>query len=201
MRIDHRRQRLPGSHHLRRPRRSIGSFDPRNKRGHRRSVLLPVRNRSPRAACRSPHSKSRHRATRGLDARHSSKCKLITARRRLWVRSSGATSVSLVRSFCLSPRGRQSQALILKSVKAPRSCISYLKPSFSSCSNWRLYKLRPEIGLRVLFDTLADHSGLMSANLIAFAHFSVSSAMYLPNSAGDDSSCSIHLVGEREHGY
>jgi hypothetical protein len=85
---------------------------------------------------------------------------------------------------------RQSQALILKSVKAS----PFLGVVF-------LYKLRPEIGLRVLFDTLADHSGLMSANLITFAHFSVSSAMYLPNSAGDDSSCSIHLVGEREHGY
>jgi hypothetical protein len=105
MRIGHRRQRLPGSHHLRRPRRSIGSFDPRNKRGRRRSVLLRAQNCSPRAACRSPHSKSRHRATRRLDARHSSGCKVVAARRQLSGRATGAISFSSVRSLFSSPRG------------------------------------------------------------------------------------------------
>jgi hypothetical protein len=105
MRIgQHQRQSL-GSRHLRRPRRSIGSFDPRNKRGHRRSVLLPVRNRSPRAACRSPHSKSRHKLTRRLDARHSSGCKPVVARRQVPERPTDAINLSSLCSFLWSPRG------------------------------------------------------------------------------------------------
>jgi hypothetical protein len=75
MRIGHHWQRSLGSHHYRRQRHSLGSFRPWDTRGRRRSVLLRARNRSPRAACKSPHSKFRHRPTRRLDSRHSSGCK------------------------------------------------------------------------------------------------------------------------------
>ena len=99
MRKADRWQHSPGSRHWRRQRHSLGSFGPWNKRGHRRSVLLRAQNRSPRAECRSPHSKSRHRPIRRLDARHSSECKLIAARRRVSGRAAEAINLSSVRSF------------------------------------------------------------------------------------------------------
>src|SRR5215469_16542442 len=82
MRKGDRWQHSPGSRRWRRQHHSLDSFGPWNKRDHRRSVLLRAQNRSPRAACRSPHSKSRHRQTRRLDARHSSECKQGLAKRR-----------------------------------------------------------------------------------------------------------------------
>src|SRR6516225_992274 len=63
MRKGDRWQHSPGLRRWRRQRHSLGSFGPWNKRGHRRSVLLRAQNRSPHAACRSPHSKSRHKLT------------------------------------------------------------------------------------------------------------------------------------------
>jgi hypothetical protein len=99
MRIDQSRQRPPGPHHWRRHRHSLGSFGPRNKRGRRQSVLLRARNRSLRAACKSPHSNSRHRATRRPDAQHLSGRKLVAARRQASGRATDAKSFSSVRSF------------------------------------------------------------------------------------------------------
>ena len=45
-----------------------------------------------------------------------------------------------------------------------------------------------EIAYRNLWNVPRTHSGLMSANFTTLAHFSVSSAMSLPNSAGDPGS-------------
>jgi hypothetical protein len=101
MRIGQSRRCSPGSRRQRRPRHSIGSSDPRNTRGHRRSVLLRARNCSPRAACRSPHSKSRHRQIRRFDARHSLGCKVVAARRQLSGRATDTIKLSSVRSFLL----------------------------------------------------------------------------------------------------
>ena len=70
----------------------------------RRSVLLRARNRSPRAACRSLHSKFRHRPIRRPDARHSSGCKVVAARRQLSGRATDAISFS---SVCLFPVAAQ----------------------------------------------------------------------------------------------
>jgi len=99
MRKGDRWQHSPGSRRWRRQRHSLGSFGPWNKRGHRRSVLPRAQNRSPRAACRSPHSKFRHRQTRRLDARHSSGCKLAAARRQPSGRATDTIKLSSVRSF------------------------------------------------------------------------------------------------------
>ena len=97
-------QHSPGSRRWRRQRHSLGSFGPWNKRGHLRSVLLRAQNRSPRAACRSPRSKSRHRPTRHLDARHSSGCQLVAARRQLSGQATDTIKFSSVRSFFSSLR-------------------------------------------------------------------------------------------------
>jgi hypothetical protein len=104
MRKADRWQHSPGSRHWRRQRHSLGSFGPWNKRGHRRSVLLRAQNRSPRAECRSPHSKSRHRPIRRLDARHSSGRKPVEARRQALQRPTDAIDLSSLCSFLWSPR-------------------------------------------------------------------------------------------------
>jgi len=106
MRKADRWQHSPGSRHWRRQRHSLGSFGPWNKRGHRRSVLLRAQNRSPRAACRSPHSKSRHKLTRPLDARHSSGCKPVAARWQASRRARDAINLSSVRFFLWSSSRR-----------------------------------------------------------------------------------------------
>ena len=101
MRKADRWQHSPGSRHWRRQRHSLGSFRPWNKRGHRRSVLLRARNRSSRAECRSPHSKSRHRPTRRSDVRHSSGCKPAAAQQQLSGRATDTTKPSSVRCLLL----------------------------------------------------------------------------------------------------
>ena len=126
MRKADRWQRSPGSRHWRRQRHSLGSFGPWNKRGRRRSVLLRAQNRSPRAGCKSPHSTSRHRPTRRLDAQRSSGSKLVAARQQVSERATDAIKLSSVRSLFSSPCGRlssYSQALILKSAKASPSLV------------------------------------------------------------------------------
>jgi hypothetical protein len=102
MRIGHHWQRSLGSHHYRRQRHSLGSFGPWNTRGRRRSVLLRARNRSPRAECRSPHSKSRHRPTRRFDGRHSSGCKRCLVPR--WQMSGPETDAIHFSWVCLARR-------------------------------------------------------------------------------------------------
>ena len=103
MRIGQSRRCSPGSRHQRRHRHSLGSFDPRNRRGHRRFVLLHTLNRSSREGCRSPHSKRHHRANRRPDARHSSDRKLVAARRQVSGRVTNAISFSSVRSLLGKP--------------------------------------------------------------------------------------------------
>ena len=105
MRKGGRWQHSPGSRRLRRQRHSLGSFGPWNKRGHRRSVLLRGQNRSPRAACRSPHSKPRHRPTRRLDARHSFGWKPVAAQQQVSGGATDAISFSSVPFFLWSSRG------------------------------------------------------------------------------------------------
>src|SRR5262245_45003956 len=47
---------------------------------------------------------------------------------------------------------------------------------------------QPAFAEREVMECQRDHSGLMPADLITLAHFSVSSAISLPNSAGDPGS-------------
>ena len=125
LRIDQSRRRPPELRRYARHRHSLGSFGPRNKRGRRQSVLLRVPNRSSRAECRSPHSTSRHRATRRSDARHSSGCKQVAARWQESVLLTGAIerSISSVLFLFAVLTFIYSQDVILKSVKVSPSLV------------------------------------------------------------------------------
>src|SRR5262249_16478761 len=113
------------------------SFGPRNKRDYRLSVLPRGRNRSPHAGCRSPHSKSRHRATRRPDARHSSDRKLVAARRQVSGRATNAISFSSVRSlFLLHGRLRHSQVVIAPRCAQLRGDLLWLRVRVAEQHPW-----------------------------------------------------------------
>jgi hypothetical protein len=125
MRKGDRWQHSPGLRRWRRQRHSLGSFGPWNKRGHRRSVLLRAQNRSPHAACRSPHSKSRHKLTPpprcaafvGVQASSSTAASAGASNR------CDKSFIALLPSLVAALTPRQSQVVILKSVKARPSLV------------------------------------------------------------------------------
>jgi hypothetical protein len=141
LRTGQNQRRPPKLRRSYRHRHALGSFGPRNKHGHRRSLLLHEQNCRPLAGGRSLHSKSRQKPPPRPDARHPTERKRgIAAGRRLSGRETVPIGYSSVLStfLVIARMLSRANALLLPTSKPLRG---FDEPFVAAASVWEGFQL------------------------------------------------------------